>query len=396
MDPDGTIYYCINLIISFILCLYIAVKQKQEEDQDFSIGISKNLVSCLLLLVINFGVLCSLVLPAFLLKFQLLLGALFVCIGVFIPYCLGLALFEKLDFILKLCLPFITVLNFTFTPILLLPVYGLFKLFRLDTDTKVTQQDVMDLVEDADNNVIDDDQKEMIENIFLLDDMTAGDIMTHRTEVFAVSGEEKCSDVIERAKGEGFSRIPVYSHTIDTILGILYAKDLLNVVGDEAKLERPIKDFVRKAMFVPEACGANELLVQFKLKRTQIAVVVDEYGGTSGVVTMEDVLEEIVGNIQDEYDNEEEMFVQNEDGSYLCLASMDLEDLLDLFDITIPENFKEEDFDTVGGLIIDRLARIPLQEENAKVEYLDLLFTVTEVADRRIVRVKVEKTLPKD
>ncbi|MEG1781853.1 MAG: hemolysin family protein, partial [Oscillospiraceae bacterium] len=284
-------------------------------------------------------------------------------------------------------------LNYTITPIILLPVYGVFRLFRLDTDTQVTQQDVMDLVEDADNNVIDHDQKEMIENIFLLENMTAGDIMTHRTEVFAVSGDEKCSDVIERAKAEGFSRIPVYSHTIDTIAGILYAKDLLNVVGDQEKLEMPIRDFVRKAMFVPEACAANELLMQFKIKHTQIAVVVDEYGGTSGIVTMEDVLEEIVGNIQDEYDNEEEQFIVNEDGSYLCVASMDLEDLLDLFSIDLPENFKdEEDFDTVGGLIIDRLARIPSQEENAKVEYLGLLFTVSEVADRRIVRVRVERS----
>ena len=148
-------------------------------------------------------------------------------------------------------------------------------------------------------------------------------------------------------------------------------------------------------MFVPEACAARELLVQFKLTRNQMAVVVDEYGGTSGIITMEDILEEIVGNIQDEYDDEEEMYIQNEDGSYTCNASMELEDLLELFDIEVDEEeLEEEDFDSIGGLIIDRLGRIPSSEEAASVEYKGLVFTVTDVADRRILKVKVERKYP--
>ena len=265
----------------------------------------------------------------------------------------------------------------------------------MNAEDEVTAQDVMDLMEDAHEDVIDDDQKEMIENIFELDDMTAGDIMTHRTDVFAFNGKDKCADIVEQAVESGFSRIPVYDGTIDTIAGILYTKDLLTVVGDDEKLAQPVKTYVRKAMFVPEACAARELLVQFKLTRNQMAVVVDEYGGTSGIITMEDILEEIVGNIQDEYDDEEEMYILNEDDSYTCNASMELEDLLELFDIEVDEEeLEEEDFDSIGGLIIDRLGRIPSSEEAASVEYKGLVFTVTDVADRRILKVKVERKYP--
>ena len=277
----------------------------------------------------------------------------------------------------------------------MLPVHIIFGLFKLNAEDEVTAQDVMDLVEDAHEDVIDDERKEMIENIFELDDMTAGDIMTHRTDVFAFNGKDKCADIVEQAVESGFSRIPVYDGTIDTIAGILYTKDLLTVVGDDEKLAQPVKTYVRKAMFVPEACAARELLVQFKLTRNQMAVVVDEYGGTSGIITMEDILEEIVGNIQDEYDDEEEMCSQNEDGSYTCNASMELEDLLELFDIEVDEEeLEEEDFDSIGGLIIDRLGRIPSSEEAASVEYKGLVFIVTDVADRRILKVKVERKYP--
>lgn len=394
MDPDGTMCYTVNLIISFIICLYTAAKIREEQDEDFALGVSPSRVSAFTLFIANIRVMCHFALSACDLYTGLLLGALFILSATVLPFCLGLAISEKLGMLVKLLSPVITVLNHSVTYILLLPVRIIFSVFKLNTEEEVTQQDVMDLVEDAHEDVIDEGQKEMIENIFELDNITAGDIMTHRTEVFAINGEEKCGRIIEDAMAEGFSRIPVYDGTIDTIFGILYTKDLLSVVGDDEKLELPVKNFVRKAMFVPEACAARELLVQFKLKHNQIAIVVDEYGGTSGIVTMEDVLEEIVGNIQDEYDNEEELYTKNEDGSYNCMASMELFDLLEMFGIEQDDDAEEEDFDSIGGLIIDRLARIPESDENAQVEYMGLIFTVTEVADRRIIKVNVAKKEP--
>lgn len=393
MDPDGTIYFLINFALSLILCLYIASVRQKEDCEDFAIGMSKSLISGVLLFLTNFGVFVYFTLPKFDIIWQCVFVALFVFIGAFLPYCIGLAQYEKLETLEKIMQPIITIVNYTVTFILTLPIIGVFKIFKLNTQTAITQQDVMDLMEDAADDIIDDEQKEMIENIFELDDTTVGDIMTHRTEVFAVSEDETCLGILEKTKEEGFSRIPIYAHTIDTISGILYAKDLLQVIGDETLLNAPIKNFARKAMFVPQSCPANDLLVQFKIKRMQMAVVVDEYGGTSGVITMEDILEEIVGNIQDEYDNEEEEFHQVDDNTIVCKASFDIEDALELLGVEIGEEDEEEDFDTVGGLIIDRLNRIPEPDEKAEIEYMGVLFTVLEVADRRIVKVQAQKSV---
>ena len=391
MDPDGTVYFFINLIISLILCLYIAVTIKTEDSED-RIGISKNLISAFLLFMANFGFMAAIVFPGSDVVRLCVFGALFVFCGVFIPFCIGLAKFEELGGITQLLKPVILVLNYTVTLVVSLPIMLIFKAFKLNTETEVTQEDVMELVEDASDDLIDDEQKEMIENIFEFGDLTASDIMTHRTEVFAVNSESSCGDVISLVKAEGFSRVPVYTGTIDTITGVLFVKDLLGVMGDEDKINAPVSSLARKPMFVPKSCPADDLLVQFKAKRTQMAVVVDEYGGTSGIVTMEDILEEIVGNIQDEFDNEEEEFQKIDDNTVICQSYYDIEDLMELFGFEEQAaEIADEDYDTVGGLIMNRLARIPEADENAVVEYLGIRFTVLEVADRRIIKVKAEK-----
>ena len=392
MDPDGTVYLLINFIISVVLCLYLAAVQDEEDRCKDTIGISRSNVSALTLLIVNLGFAARCAMPEFSLLWQCVLGALFVFLGVFTPYCVGLAKQESLGGLVSAFRPVITLLNCTVTAVITLPVVAIFKIFRLNAETEVTQEDVMELVEDASDDIIDDEQKEMIENIFEFSDMTVGEIMTHRTEVFAVNCEESCRDVIEKIKEEGFSRIPVYTETIDTITGILFVKDLLDIIGNEEKLSAPAGSIARKPMFVPKSCPADELLMQFKAKRMQMAVVVDEYGGTSGIVTMEDILEEIVGNIQDEYDNEEEEFQKIDENTIICNAAFDIEDALELFgyDEEIAE-IADADYDTVGGLIMNELARIPREDENAVVEYLGVRFTVLEVADRRIIRVKAEK-----
>ena len=392
MDPDGTVYFLINIIISVFVCLYIAGTRRSEEIDDFEIGVSKDMVSAIFLYMANMGVFVSLVMPMLTLQLKCIYGALFVFLGTFVPYCVGLALHQKMGGVKKLLTPVITILNYTVTLIITLPVVAVFRIFKLKTEIEATQEDIMELVEDVSEDIIDEEQKEMIENIFELGEITVSEIMTHRTEVFAVDGEDSCREVIEKMKEEGFSRIPVYSGTIDTIVGILYAKDLLDVLGDEEKLAAPVGEIARKAMFVPKSCIADDLLVQFKLKRTQIAVVVDEYGGTSGIVTMEDILEEIVGNIQDEYDNEEEEFRKIDDNTIECVASLDVEDAFEALGLEETAEMMDDDgYDTVGGLIINKLARIPEQGEEATVEHMGARFTVLEVADRRIIKVKAER-----
>ncbi|MEG2770634.1 MAG: hemolysin family protein, partial [Oscillospiraceae bacterium] len=226
-----------------------------------------------------------------------------------------------------------------------------------------------------------------ISGVFELDDVCAVDIMTHRTDVIAVDENTPASEVVKLANAEGISRLPVFNGRLDNVTGIIYIKDLLTIFCDPETAENPIRDFMRNAMFVPESCHARELLVEFKTKHTQIAVVVDEYGGTSGIVTMEDVLEEIVGNIQDEFDNEEEPLVAFE-GGYICDASIDLEDIFKAFNLEPPTCGEDEDFDTVSGLITQTLGKIPTDNEQATVHYGGISFLVCEADPKRILKVK--------
>lgn len=395
MGPDGTVYIIINFIISIVLSLYIAALIKSRDCTDSKTGIIPTLVSALLMFATNFGILCGYSIKGLDAVWQFAVAAVFVAIGCLVPLCVGLAKWENLASLCRTLHPTMAILNCTVTFFITLPVRVIFALFRIDAETEVTQEDVMELVEDASDEVIDDEQKEMIENIFEFGGLTAGDVMTHRTAVFAVDGNECCVDVIEKLKTEGFSRVPVYQGSIDTITGVLFAKDLLGVLGNEAKLYAPVKDLARSTMFVPASCPADQLLMQFKANHRQLAVVVDEYGGTSGIVTMEDILEEIVGNIQDEYDHEEEMFQKIDENTIICKAAFDIEEALELFGFDRETaEIADADFDTVGGLIMHLLARIPEQDEQAVVDYKGIRFTVLEVADRRIIRVKAEKLPP--
>lgn len=274
--------------------------------------------------------------------------------------------------------------------ILTLPAKGIFHAAHLSAQENVTEEDVLSMVDDVEEqDMIDESQKEMITNIFELDDVAAGEIMTHRTEIDCVAADVPASEVIKMSLQNGYSRMPVYENSVDNIIGILFVKDLFTVVEKPALASAPAKSFMRPVMFVPESCRARDLLVEFKKKHTQIAVVVDEYGGTGGLVTMEDVLEEIVGNIQDEFDNEEEELVHEGNGSVTVAGSVDLEDVFGAFDMEMPQGSEDEDFDSVSGMMIDRLGRIPAENDTVSVAYGGLLFTVVEVGERRIDKVNV-------
>ena len=271
-------------------------------------------------------------------------------------------------------------------PFLLLP-RAIFRAAGLSAKSKVTEEDVLSLGDDVEEgDFIDESQKEMISGVFELDDIAAGEIMTHRTEVEAVEDVGTAREVIPMALEKGFSRLPVYHKNLDDIVGILYVKDLLRLVEDPAGGDVPIHQYLRPAMFVPESCRARELLLEFRAKRTQIAIVVDEYGGTAGIVTMEDILEEIVGNIEDEFDNEEEE-IRAAEGGCVADGAADLEDIFTWFGREAPEQEGDEDFGSVSGLITSRLGRIPREGEEVSLEYGGLLFRVLQVGERRVERV---------
>ncbi|MFA9379985.1 MAG: hemolysin family protein [Acetanaerobacterium sp.] len=272
---------------------------------------------------------------------------------------------------------------------------GVVRLFGIDPDhepDRVTEEEIRMLVDVGnERGVIEASQKEMINNIFELDDITAAEIMTHRTDIMGVESTDSIEDVVSLAINEGYSRIPIFEDDLDDILGVVYVKDLLCLIGCKNSEEFSLQDFIRPVLFVPESNHVKELFKEFQDKKIQFAVVCDEYGGTSGIVTMEDLLEAIVGNIQDEYDNEEDEIKKVDETTFTVDGATDIEELSDILDVPLPD---EGDYETIAGLIIDILGRIPSENEHPTVVVNNVEFTVLKVEDRRIESVKVVKLPP--
>lgn len=282
-----------------------------------------------------------------------------------------------------------------FRPIALLTtgfVNLLLKLFRIDSTgarDSVTEEEILMMV-DAVNETggIEESQKEMINNIFEFDDLELKDVMTHRTTLLAVELNDSILDAVKIATDDGFSRIPVYNDTIDNICGVLFAKDLLKLAYSGNLADYSISDIMRGIMYIPETNYCGELFKEFTSNKNQIAVVVDEYGGTAGIVTMEDLIEAIVGNIQDEYDNEEEEIQEITPNTYDLLGTTNFEDAMDAMGIDYPEG---NDYDTIGGFIIDLLGRYPEKGENPIVQYKNVKFTVISSEDKKIHKLRALK-----
>lgn len=256
----------------------------------------------------------------------------------------------------------------------------------------VTEEDIIQMVEEGnETGVIEESQREMINNIFEFDDIVVSDVMTHRTEIVAVEVEEPISDVIHTVIQEGYSRMPVYQGNIDNIVGILMAKDLLCLAGQDNLEHYHIRHFMREVVFVPETAKCKHVLQEMALKKSQLAVVVDEYGGTAGIVSMEDILEEIVGNIQDEYDEEEIEMRKVSDAVYIIKGTADPDDILPQLGVTLPEG---REFDTMSGFVVELLGRIPEAEETPSVQYESVLFTVLLIEDNWVSKIKAQILQP--
>ncbi len=278
---------------------------------------------------------------------------------------------------------------------------GLFsRLFGIDLkeiEGSVTEEDIRMLVDVGnETGIIEESQRDMINNIFEFDDRTAGDIMTHRVDLVAVSEHDKISDIIYLAINEGFSRIPVYSDSIDNIVGVIYVKDLLCLVGTAGTNDFKIAHFIRSVPYVPETARCRELFKEFTSQKTHLAVVIDEYGGTAGIITMEDLLETIVGNIQDEYDDEQEDIIQINENTYSIAGSAYLEDVFKILHLDMEEDDSLRDYDTLGGLITDLLGRIPDEKENPVIRYQNIEFTVLLVEERHIERIRAVILAPEE
>lgn len=268
----------------------------------------------------------------------------------------------------------------------------LLSIFRIDYShdvEKVTEEEIMMMV-DAGNEkgVIDESEKQMIFNIFDFDDKTAGDVMTHRTDIVGIEVSEPMSEVISLVIAEGYSRIPVFEDNLDNIIGTIYVKDLLPLIGRGDVDSMKTTETMRPTLYIPESVPCRELFTMMRDQKIQMAVVVDEYGGTAGIVTLEDLIESIVGNIQDEYDEEEEEFQKIDDDTYLIDGTASLDDF---YRVLAMGESEDTEYDTVGGLIMDLLGRIPDKGETPSVEYTGWKLTVLEALERRIVKVRAER-----
>ena len=230
----------------------------------------------------------------------------------------------------------------------------------------------------------------LIRNIFRYMDKDAKDIMTHRKNIVAIDGDWSLEEALKFMLDERFSRFPVYQEDIDEIIGIIHLRDATSGYLDESKRGCPVKElkeYLRPVTYIPETKSIDTLFKEMQSTKNHMVIVLDEYGQTSGLVAMEDILEEIVGNILDEYDEEDEMIQKQNDGSMIANGLTELEDLEDL----IPVTFDKEDYETLNGFLIDELEHIPGEDEKCVVDYEGYRFTVLQVDNNIIQTVKIEK-----
>ena len=263
------------------------------------------------------------------------------------------------------------------------------RLFRIDpnqTDKTVTEEEIRMMVDvGSESGNIEDSEKEMIENVFEFNDKEVSEIMTHRKKIISLPIDAGYDEVMRVAREEKFTRIPVYKDNIDDIIGILHIKDLIGIMPPTEEEPFKLEKLIRDPLIVHETRKISSLFGEMKNCGMQMAVIVDEYGGTMGIATIEDMLEELVGNITDEFDDETDEFVKLSNGDYIVRGDMTLSDLEDVLDIELDN----VEYDTIAGLVISLLDRVPEESEKPVVNYKNLRIKVLKVEENAIAKVLI-------
>jgi putative hemolysin len=289
----------------------------------------------------------------------------------------------------KLARPFVKFLAISTDKIL-----NIFGINAEKTDSFVTEEDILTLVDASEETgVLEQNGINMIKNIFEFEDKNISEIMTHRTVMTAVNQETSMQDFLKIAKEEGYSRIPIFKDNLDNIVGIVYVKDLLPLINSQNIEKLNINDYARNPIYFPETTKCSKLLMEFQEKKIHLAIVVDEYGGTSGLITMEDLLEIIVGNIQDEYDEEGQKIKMLSDNKYIFDGSVTLDKIEKIFKSDI---FEENDFETISGFLINYLGKIPDKGETVSLTANDIeeyMILILEVDNKKILKIQMERNI---
>ena len=311
--------------------------------------------------------------------------------GELVPKRFAMKNYEKISFASVGVIKFISVVTAPFVKFLTFVTNKISKIFGVEeTDNEtVTEEEIKMMVDQGEESgTIKEEEKELINNVFEFNDIVVSEIMRHRKEIFAVDINISNEELMKELSKEEYkySRIPVYDETIDEIKGILYVKEVLKNIG---KKDFRVKDVVKEAYFVPQNRMINQVFKDLQKNKKQIAIVLDEYGGTAGLVTMEDILEELVGDIYDEYDEEEKKFEKIDNNTYYLSGNMPIYDVNKLLDAGIPEG----DYDTISGYLQEQLGRIPKDTEKPVVETEKVTYKIEKSEDKRILKIKACKNM---
>jgi putative hemolysin len=284
-------------------------------------------------------------------------------------------------FFSKATLPFVKMLTFSSNVLL-----RLFKIDYKDLEEKVSEEEIRMMINvGEETGVIKETEKDMIEGIFEFDDTLAKEIMTPRTNVFAIDIEMPMDELVDKVLEEQYSRIPVYEEEIDNIIGVLYMKDLFVKLRKSNLDNNDIRTLLRPAYFVPETKNIDTLFKELQSTKNHMAMIIDEYGGFSGVVTIEDLIEEVMGNIFDEYDDNYDYITKIDQNTYLVDGLVSINEINEALDLDLPS----DNYDTIGGFVINLTGNIPKENETPIIEYENIIFKIEKVDEKRIDKLKI-------
>ena len=309
--------------------------------------------------------------------------------GELVPKRLAMKHYEKISFATIGVIRTISIITAPFVKLLTSVTNGISKIFGVgeNEEETVTEEEIKMMVDQGEERgTIKEDEKELINNVFEFNDITVSEIMRHRKDIFAVDINISTEELLEELSKEEYrySRIPVYDETIDEIKGILYVKDVLKNIN---KKTFKVKNVIKDAYFISQNRLINEVFKELQKNKKQLAIILDEYGGTAGIVTMEDILEELVGDIYDEYDKEESEYEKIDENTYILSGNMPIFDVNKLLEADIPEG----EFDTISGFLQDKLGRIPDDKENPVIETEKVTYKIEKSEDKRIIKIKACK-----
>ena len=305
--------------------------------------------------------------------------------GELVPKRLAMRNSEKIAFGTIGIVRAISIITAPFVKLLTASTNGVSKLFGItgtDEET-VTEEEIRMMVDvGEEKGSIREEEKELINNVFEFNDKVVSEIMIHRKDIYAIDINSDIDNILKELDEYKYSRIPVYEENIDNIVGLLFIKDLLANVKKKDKVK--ISKIIREPYFVSENKQIDELFRDLQKNKHQLAIVLDEYGGTAGLVTMEDIIEELVGNIFDEYDDEEKEFEKIDDNTFLISGSVSIHDLRKILEVEIPEG----EYDTLSGYLIELLGRIPSDDEKPVIETKRVTYKIEDYEEKRILWVK--------